>query len=109
MNVQRKEFFRPNPVTTTTLRPNSNVSLPVVYNARGIQRNTKTKRNDGNQIIHSLVSNRPNGYYESEWCNIFYRCVAMEKRVDERCPIAGICSVIDKLMISGGDIKNSTL
>ncbi|CAF5110653.1 unnamed protein product, partial [Rotaria socialis] len=27
-------------------------------------------------------ANRADGYYESEWCNIFYRCVA-GKRMDE--------------------------
>ena len=27
---------------------------------------------------------KPNGYYESEWCNIFYRCLN-GKRIDAKC------------------------
>lgn len=31
---------------------------------------------------------KPSGYYESEWCNVFYRCVD-GKRIDTRCGTGG--------------------
>jgi hypothetical protein len=47
------------------------------------------KFNETNEIKSSFSClNRADGYYESEWCNIFYRCFN-GKRVDERCPSGG--------------------
>jgi hypothetical protein len=42
--------------------------------------------NDGSFKTESNFSciNKPSGYYESEWCNIFYRCLN-GKRIDTKC------------------------
>ena len=34
---------------------------------------------------------RSNGYYESEWCNVFFQCIN-EKRIDTRCSSSGTSS-----------------
>jgi hypothetical protein len=42
--------------------------------------------NDGSFKTESNFSciNKPSGYYESEWCNIFFRCLN-NKRIDTKC------------------------
>ena len=45
----------------------------------------KMKLNDFFQTESNFSCfNRKNGYYESEWCNVFFRCVN-GKRIDTRC------------------------
>ncbi|CAF1478555.1 unnamed protein product [Adineta ricciae] len=84
------EYYRPAQVTTS--RPNNNV-LFRSYTMLETSNDTR-KVNDTNEIKSAFsCANRADGYYESEWCNIFYRCVA-GKRIDERCPKAGSQSTL---------------
>ena len=80
-----KEFFRPNQLTTT-LRPNANVSF---RSYTMVETSNETRKFNETVEVTSSFScyNRADGYYESEWCNIFYRCVS-GKRYDERCSAA---------------------
>ena len=82
---KNKEFFRPNQLTTT-LRPNSNVSF---RSYTMVETSNETRKANETVDVNSSFAcyNRADGYYESEWCNIFYRCVA-SKRYDERCSSA---------------------
>jgi hypothetical protein len=88
-----KDFFRPNQGTTTTtktktttLNPNSHVSF---RSYTMIETSNETRKLNETLEVKSSFScfNHADGYYESEWCNIFYRCIA-GKRYDERCPLA---------------------
>jgi len=76
------EYFRPNPVSTS--RTNINAVFGS-YTMAEISNQTGTFT-DNTEVKSSFSCvNRIDGYYESEWCNIFYRCVA-GKRLVERCP-----------------------
>ncbi|CAF3242334.1 unnamed protein product [Rotaria sp. Silwood2] len=79
------EFFRPNEVTT--LRPNSDV---LFRSYTMLETSNETQKINETLEIKSSFSclNHFDGYYESEWCNIFYRCFS-GKLFAERCPIAG--------------------
>ncbi|CAF1471049.1 unnamed protein product [Adineta steineri] len=78
------EFFRPNQVTT--IRTNTNV---LFRSYTMLETSNETHTLNQTFEVKSLFSclNRVDGYYESEWCNVFYRCTG-GKRFDERCPKA---------------------
>lgn len=86
------EFYRPTEMTTTA-RP---ISDALFRSYTMLEVSNETRKNDDTLEIRSLFSciNRPDGYYESEWCNIYYRCIS-GKRIAERCPIAGSQSSIN--------------
>lgn len=86
------EFFRPAVIPTTT-RIYSNVAFRsytmLETSNETLVKVQARKFNETNEVKSAFsCTNRADGYYESEWCNIFYRCV-VGKRVDERCPSAG--------------------
>ena len=78
------EFYRPNEITTS--RPNSDV---LFRSYTMLKASNETKLMNETMDIKTSFSclNRADGYYESEWCNIFYRCMS-SKRFAERCPSA---------------------
>ena len=78
------EYFRPTPVST--VRSPSN-ALFGSYTLSETSNETRTFTESIEIKSSFSCANRADGYYESEWCNIFYRCVS-GKRVDERCPVA---------------------
>ena len=86
------ELFRPLISPTTHMYPRAALrSYTMLETVNKTLMNNHVKRfNETNKIKSSFSClNRVDGYYESEWCNIFYRCIA-GKRIDERCPLAGI-------------------
>ena len=81
-----KEFFRPNQVTTS--RPNNNNNLFRSYTMLEVSNETR-KINESFEVQSTFSClNRRDGYYESEWCNILYRCLG-GIRYDERCSSSG--------------------
>ncbi|CAF4763326.1 unnamed protein product [Rotaria socialis] len=87
------EFFRPTIAPTTRNYPNAafrSYTMLETSNDTVATNNHEQRRSNETTEMKSSFScaNRADGYYESEWCNIFYRCVA-GKRMDERCPGAG--------------------
>ena len=78
------DFYRPHEASTA--RTQSNV---VFASYTMLEPSNDTRKFTEALDIQSpfSCSHRADGYYESEWCNIFYRCVA-GKRLDERCPPA---------------------
>ncbi|CAF4034358.1 unnamed protein product, partial [Adineta steineri] len=84
------EFFRPIIIPTTRIYPNVAFrSYTMLETSNQTLRNHHEKKfNETNEIKSSFSCvNRADGYYESEWCNIFYRCFA-GKRINEHCPSA---------------------
>ncbi|CAF5093390.1 unnamed protein product, partial [Rotaria magnacalcarata] len=87
------EFFRPTVAPTTRNYPNaafrSYTMLETANDTVATNNHEQRRSNETTEMKSSFsCGNRADGYYESEWCNIFYRCVA-GKRMDERCSGAG--------------------
>ena len=86
------EFFRPADLPTTRLYSNSAFgSYTMLETVNDTKRVMPTERrlNETFEVKSSFSCvHRADGYYESEWCNVFYRCVS-GKRIDERCSSAG--------------------
>ncbi|CAF1109060.1 unnamed protein product [Adineta ricciae] len=84
------EFYRPTVAATTRMYPNvafRSYTMLETSNETSASLHER-KFNETNEIKTTFSCvNRVDGYYESEWCNIFYRCVA-GKRINERCPSA---------------------
>ena len=78
------EYFRPQ--SASTVRNNLN-ALFGSYTKPEVSNDTRVPGENFEVKSPFSCFHRVDGYYESEWCNIFYRCVA-GKRVDERCPAA---------------------
>lgn len=86
----KNEFFRP-AVFQTTTKP-SNIpfrSYTMLETSNETLIKVHAKRfNETDEVKSSFTcTGRVDGYYESEWCNVFYRCVS-GKRIDARCPSA---------------------
>ena len=88
MNVEQMNFFVQQLFQQHVLYPNVAFrSYTMLETSNDTFANNQAKKfNETNEIKSSFSCfNRADGYYESEWCNIFYRCVA-GKRINERCP-----------------------
>lgn len=79
------EYYRPS--VSSTARPTSNAIFGSYTMAEASNR-TRTAIESVEINSPFSCGHRADGYYESEWCNVFYRCIS-GKRIDERCPIAG--------------------
>ncbi|CAF0933581.1 unnamed protein product [Didymodactylos carnosus] len=93
------EYFQPIVSAESQLSPNENNIVTTLTTHRPssvafmsytmLEQNNLTSRLNSSIFygVQSLFSckNRQDGYYESEWCNVFYRCFN-GKRMDERCP-----------------------
>ena len=79
---------------TTTTKIYSNVAFRsytmLEASNETLTKNQARKFNETHDIRSSFSClHRPDGYYESEWCNIFHRCIN-GKRLDARCPSASV-------------------